>query len=341
MRFKGMVIVMFQESARKRRPIEIVGIVVIFILALAIVCTFVLYGIFKDSNTAPSLFGKRVYIMNGDGMEPRIKKGSAVFIEEGVMPEKSGNVILCNIDGRLAVVGYVQTQSTTMSDGSITTKYIVKYDNTPADQQWAINASDIIGRADSYDELLGAVIRFASSKTGLLLIVIVPCAILIVYEIIMLALAAKRKKLEAEYEQNYILGGEDDFGIIFAGDEESSDNSDKPESKSDLRKEEKRMKEEAKQKAKERTKDKPRKPRTDNDDEDVKFILPEAEEDQEPYDAANEESSPVPESTDEIRLESNVNDDPEPEDPVQSMTSRIDELIRILEEEKSRWSDKK
>ena len=194
---------MFQESVKKRSAGQIVGIICVFILALLIVFTFVLYGIFKDDNSAPSLFGNRIYIMNGNGMEPRIAQGSAVFIDEGVMPAESGNVILCNIDGRLAVLGYIGSQSVTAADGTVTTRYIVKYDNTPADQVWAVEAEDIIGRAVSYDAFLGGVIRFASSKTGILAIVIIPCAALIIYEIVMLLMASKRsRKAEANARDN-------------------------------------------------------------------------------------------------------------------------------------------
>ena len=75
---------MFQESVKKRSAGQIAGIICVFILALLIVFTFVLYGVFKDDNSAPSLFGNRIYIMNGNGMEPRIAQGSAVFIDEGV-----------------------------------------------------------------------------------------------------------------------------------------------------------------------------------------------------------------------------------------------------------------
>ena len=189
---------MFQETVKKRKPLQIVGMVVAVILVLAIVSTFVVYGIFKDSNSAPSLFGKRVYIMSGSGMEPRIPQGAAVFVEEGTLPESEGNVILCNIDGKLALVGYVGSQTTTSDDGTTVTSYIVKYDSTSADQQWTVEADDIIGRAVSYDAFLGKVITFASSKVGMLVIVIVPCALLIIYEVVMLVITAKRKRVEQE-----------------------------------------------------------------------------------------------------------------------------------------------
>ncbi len=226
---------MFQENTKKRKAGEIIGIIVIFILAVLIVCTFVVYGIFRDANKAPSVFGHRIYLMNGDGMEPRIKQGSAVFIDEGTMPETEGNVILCDIDGRLAVVGYQGSQDVTMPDGSVQRKYIVKYDNAPADQVWAVDEADIIGRATSYDTTLGAVIRFASSKTGMLIIVIVPCALLVVYEVIMLIISLKNGKTQddMEFEEIETLDAAEfnttprqnvlDFGTMPRADEPKAD----------------------------------------------------------------------------------------------------------------------
>jgi len=184
---------MFAEKSKKRTPLEIVGIVVIFVLLLAIVGTFVLYGVFKDSNSAPNMFGYRVYIMNGDGMEPRIQKGAAVFVKEGATPNV-GNVILCNIDGRLAVVGYVGSEEVVNSDGTAETRYIVKYDQGKADEVWGIGQEDIIGVAKTYSTFFGGLVNFASSKTGMLLIVIIPCALLIVYEIVMIILSSIKKK---------------------------------------------------------------------------------------------------------------------------------------------------
>ena len=180
---------MFQENSAKRSPMQIVGIIVIFILAVLIVCTFVIFGIFKDSGSAPKLFGSRVYVVTNDLMSPRIPKGAAVFVEEGTLPDPSSqSVILCNIDGGLYVIGYVGTSTTESGE----TSYIVRYDNATDDRTWGISQSDIIGVAKSYDKFVGAVIRFASSKAGMMIIVIIPCALVIIYEVLMLVLSRGR-----------------------------------------------------------------------------------------------------------------------------------------------------
>ncbi len=185
---------MFNESRKKRSWIQIVGAIVLFILVIAIIGTFVLFGIFKDSNSAPSLFGHRVYIMNGDGMDPRIQAGSAVFVKEGEFPEREGNVILCSIDGQLAVVGFLGTEGIVTPEGVAETRYIVKYDNAPAEEKWGVGEEDIIGVAKTYSKFFGSVVKFASSKAGMLTVVIIPCALVLIYEVTMFIISLKKRK---------------------------------------------------------------------------------------------------------------------------------------------------
>lgn len=187
---------MFHENTKKRSWLDIVMTVVIFILIIAIVGTFVLFGIFKDTNSAPSLFGYRVYIMNGDGMEPRIAQGSAVFVKEGEFPEREGNVILCSIDGQLAVVGFLGTEEIIDPNGTSETRYIVKYDTAPAEEKWGVGQDDIVGVAKTYSNFFGGLVRFASSKAGMLTMVIIPCALVLIYEVTMFVISLKRKQKE-------------------------------------------------------------------------------------------------------------------------------------------------
>lgn len=185
-------------NTKKRSASEIVGIIVIAVLALAVVFTFVLYGMFKDTNSAPTIFGNRVYIMNGDKMEPRIEKGAAVFVKEGLFPEKPGNVILCEIDGQLAVVGYLGSEEIINPDGTVETRYIVKYDQAPAEEKWGVGKEDIIGKATTYSNFFGALVTFASSKAGMLCVVIIPCAVVLIYEVVMFVLSLKKKGVKKE-----------------------------------------------------------------------------------------------------------------------------------------------
>lgn len=208
---------MFQEKSQKRGLGEKIGIAAIILLVILIICTFVVYGLFKGVDAAPSVFGYRIYIMNNDTMGEQIKKGSAVFIKEGLMPANEGNVILVtcpdtesdqniqnggensqSVKNKLAIVAYCGTQDVTMPDGTIQAKHIVKYGNAPDSQRWVVNTEDIIGKAESYDPVMGAVIRFVSSKTGVLVMVIIPCSLIVIYEIVLLILSMRKKLKESD-----------------------------------------------------------------------------------------------------------------------------------------------
>lgn len=179
---------MHHENKAKRSPWQIVGLVVIFLLALLIILTFVIFGMFRDEGSAPKIFGYRVYVVDNDRMEPRIPKGAAVFVEEGKMPDPTKqSVILCRIDDQLWVIGFVGTQTTESGE----TSYLVRYDNASDDKTWGIRESDIIGVAVTQDKFAGAVISFASSKLGIMVIVIIPCLLLIVYEVVMLIIGSR------------------------------------------------------------------------------------------------------------------------------------------------------
>lgn len=179
---------MFQENKAKRSPMQIIGLVVIFILALLIVMTFVIFGMFKDSSKAPKLFGYCIFVVDNNRMEPRIPEGAAVFVEEGTRPDPSKqSVILCKIDEKLWVIGCVGTQETESGELS----YLVKYDNDTDDKTWGIKESDIIGVAKTQDKFVGSVIRFASSKAGMMTIVIIPCLLVIIYEVVMIVIGSR------------------------------------------------------------------------------------------------------------------------------------------------------
>lgn len=173
---------MFQENKGKRSPLQIAGIVVIFILAILIILTFVLYGMFNDSNSAPKLFGYRVSVVPNDRMEPKVPEGAAVFVTEGTEPEPN-NVVLCYIGDQLCIIRFVGTETNPQTGEA---SYLVKYDSDGPDMIWGISRGDIVGVAQTYDSFFGWVIRFASSKAGMMVIVIIPCLLVIIYEVLML-----------------------------------------------------------------------------------------------------------------------------------------------------------
>ena len=68
----------------------------ITILIILIIGVLSISFIFTQKQTAPSVFGYNIFVMNGKGMEPAVKDKSAIITKVGVAPEK-GEVALCRL----------------------------------------------------------------------------------------------------------------------------------------------------------------------------------------------------------------------------------------------------
>lgn len=190
-----------ENSQKKRSPKNIVGAIVMAILFICIILVLATGFIFKSRNSVPSIFKYNVYVMNGTGMEPRIPDKSAVFAKKGPLPEGDdaiGRAALCNIvDGELTTV--LRVYGIEQVDG--VTNYIMKSDASLDTQMISVSEDKIIGEAVKYDELLGKVIIFVTSKAGMIVLVVLPATIIII--LYLLSVLRKVKNDESEYELPY------------------------------------------------------------------------------------------------------------------------------------------
>lgn len=181
---------MASSTKKRQQPVyvTIIGIAIIVILALAILSVVILSVSFKDKNSAPSIFGYSLYIMDGAQMEPEIPQGSAIFAKTG--PITSGNSIgvaaLCKVDGgkNTTVMRIVNTEVD--SNGLLT--YWVRFDTQPENTAQIISASSVIGQAKFYSKGLGKFITFAVSPIGIFCLIIVPCVMFAVYQVLLIIL---------------------------------------------------------------------------------------------------------------------------------------------------------
>lgn len=182
-------------NSKPNKLLKVVFIVIIALLILCIAGVFVLSALFSSSNSAPSIFGQTVFIMESGEMSPAIPKGAAVFAETGVLPQVKEVALCKTVDGEITTALRV-VDIITEEDGSVV--YVVRYDNSEENTAQYISADNVIGKAVTYSIALGAVIRFATSPLGILCIVIIPCAIIVIYQVVMLILSrTKAKKLRA------------------------------------------------------------------------------------------------------------------------------------------------
>ncbi len=152
---------------------------VIILLILIIIATLGGSFFFTQKQTAPSVFGYNVFVMNGKGMEPSLKDKSAIITKVGVMPEK-GEVALCKLklsgeDNIVSVLRVVEVQE---ANGS--TQYYLKSDKGTDSDVIIAQKNEIIGKADIEIPWLGKLISFATSRPGIIAFIIIPAALILI-----------------------------------------------------------------------------------------------------------------------------------------------------------------
>ena len=124
------------------------------------------------------IFGMNIYIVENDDIESTpsggavlVQKGSAADLEEGKL------VLYLKADADDApTLGYVQEISARDGVHYITVAY--------KSSTYEFTESKLVGRADYYSKFWGGVIRFIKTPIGIMLIAVLPCAALILYDII-------------------------------------------------------------------------------------------------------------------------------------------------------------
>jgi hypothetical protein len=151
----------------------------ITILIILIIGVLSISFIFTQKQTAPSVFGYNIFVMNGKGMEPAVKDKSAIITKVGVAPEK-GEVALCRlkITEDKNIVTVLRVVEIDTKDGN--KQYYLKSDNSSNSEVIIAGSDEIIGKADLEVHWLGVVISFATSRAGILIFIIAPAALILI-----------------------------------------------------------------------------------------------------------------------------------------------------------------
>ncbi|MDW7660178.1 MAG: signal peptidase I [Bacillota bacterium] len=168
----------------------------IFFLVGVVLVAFLLFSVVQSrlSNGPPTIAGHKLYIVIGGSMSPTIDVGSLAVIKP--------------IDDQAIKVGDIITYKGLTSE-SITThrvakilsidgepKFITRGDANDVDDPTPLEPSQIIGRVLFAIPYVGSLLSFAQSKSGLVLLVIIPGIALIIYEIRSVVSIIRKMKLE-------------------------------------------------------------------------------------------------------------------------------------------------
>jgi hypothetical protein len=146
---------------------------VFLVLALFFGVTAVVYS---TGGGTPNIFGTNVYLLKTDAFG-FLKNGTAVIAKQVPSSEiQPPNVVIFKLEnGRPALA---QVLNSELSDGVYSFRVL-----TENDSEITLTQSQIVAKGMSYSDLWGALIGFAVSPVGILLIAITPSIIMVLLEI--------------------------------------------------------------------------------------------------------------------------------------------------------------
>lgn len=188
----------------KNLGLSIFMLVLTIVLIAVVVFTAGVNYIFGSSIRSGSVFGKNVFVMNSNVMEPEISEGSAVIADSkeiAVLTE--GNVILfIEEQGFENVMRIVEVVHNTDS-----TVYRVAGDSAQ-DNILNVPKENVIAKCTKESERLGGVIKFMKSMTGIIIGMIIPCILLLVMLILKIVSVRRRQREEDDivYPETFGIG---------------------------------------------------------------------------------------------------------------------------------------
>jgi hypothetical protein len=158
----------------KRKPAELLIRILCGFLALFTLFMLTMSLIFSIGGDAPSLFGRNIYIVKTDAVEA-LKPGTALFTRAVPFDEiSSGDIVVFNSGDR---IGLAEIETAEQSEN------VYRYEAiSERGVEIILVQSQIIGKATQYSSFFGALISFAKSSAGVMLIAVIPCIIILVFE---------------------------------------------------------------------------------------------------------------------------------------------------------------
>lgn len=125
---------------------------------------------------APNLFGKYFYLVKTDAFD-LLKNGTALIAEEVDAYEiQPWNIVIFTLENDAPALAEIRNSE--LADGVYSFTAVTENGN-----EITLSQSQIVAKGMTYSDFWGAVISFASSPLGVMLIAVVPCLIIIVIEI--------------------------------------------------------------------------------------------------------------------------------------------------------------
>lgn len=198
------------SKGKKISVASVIETIFIIVCALCIAAMLVLYFSFKKDNSMPTVGGYSFYYLKATNMEPTIPSGTAIIAQKSMVDDVAvGDTVLAKIDKDLVFIGV-----TNIEEENGVKYYTLKFNTAVENQKFRVPQTDIAAKAMWKSSILGALLGFATSTFGIMLVIIIPSFVIIVFQIIRII---NVKRLEEE------ASSLDDIDEIFDSREEEKE----------------------------------------------------------------------------------------------------------------------
>ncbi len=190
----------FENKAAKTAADIVSSVVLVFSI---FVCAAVIISA-KSSTGAASMFGHSMLSVQSDSMEPEFYAGDLIFIKRTDEENKfkAGDIVTFQAYDTYGKRFLNTHRIAEVVEGTLRTRYVTKGDNVGEPDEKKIFASDIIGTySGNRLKGFGRALDFVNTSTGVLVCVVVPAALIVVWQMFSQMYNYNAGKSQREAEQ--------------------------------------------------------------------------------------------------------------------------------------------
>ncbi len=203
----------FEKPKKSSKLLIVVEIIIIALCAITVVSILTLFFMFSKAGAAPKIFGEYMFLYTGTNMGSTIPQNTAVHARDDTAMFTAGNdtvaqaaqdaVVLCRVEsGTVSEKAVLQITATEIAeDGSV--YFILKSKAAGDNETIRLPKENVIAQCMTFDRTAGAILSFATSRTGIITVVIVPCVLLIIFQIIRIIRLKMTDDDEYEDDERY------------------------------------------------------------------------------------------------------------------------------------------
>ena len=196
-----------KSASRNKVWNTVVNVVLILLILLGIFCSLTAF-VAKSGSGVPSFFGIRPFSIQTESMEPFFDKGDLIIDVAVKDPAELqvGDVITfwTVIQGERVLNSHRIIQ---IDDYENYLSFVTKGDNNSVEDSLTVHQAEIVGKYVTHIPDAGTVIDFLQTGTGFLLVIVIPCGLFFIYQLIIFFKAlfsyqAEKLRLQYQAEMN-------------------------------------------------------------------------------------------------------------------------------------------